>query len=589
MKMKRMLAFLLCVATVFTFVSAEVYAVDYTVTVYSWDGKETFLTVSVPAGTVVTFTADGLTLPTGEKYTYSGDKEFLGFSKYSSSSSLDFAAGMTDTVSYDRKYYIVEAEKDFGHIVRGDLIEGATSYELYEKSFDMELPADYPYYFISFAADRFNVILLKEPVLMCKVSSDRVSVSDANGKVVYGYSSISLRDAWNQTIDKYNKGDFSTSGYFLASPSDIDNVIYSNGTGYQCGSLYSFSSKEYSVTYDLLQSSDDLYFDLLTFDLSAGLHDFVVKAKGEGYYDSAFSNTVHYLGDERFDIDYDLMYASVVGADGSSAPKKVIINRPLSVQLTPMPGYLQPESVSVTMGGTELTASQYKYYPETGNLVILKVTGDVIITAQGICKVAAPVIERDSGAETGEYPLVLTFDAVENASGYSVYVDGNKTDSVVISENSGVVSVKVKADVFASGSGSRNVYVVAEPVSGYTSSDASNILSVFVSMQVATPVAASLPDLRTEEYPFVCSVTKPEHSGSLVCYVNDERCNAVRYEIDDDGKWIVYFSTSAFAGSGNYEIYFVALGETVDFVDSESSNSLTFTIRQLSTPVIWLE
>jgi hypothetical protein len=71
--------------------------------------------------------------------------------------------------------------------------------------------------------------------------------------------------------------------------------------------------------------------------------------------------------------------------------------------------------------------------------------------------------------------------------------------------------------------------------------------------------------------------------------MNGNLCGTVVYQTNASGNWIVYFPTSVFDGSGEYEVYFVAHSGSTDFVESESSNSLTVTISKLATPVIWLE
>jgi hypothetical protein len=71
--------------------------------------------------------------------------------------------------------------------------------------------------------------------------------------------------------------------------------------------------------------------------------------------------------------------------------------------------------------------------------------------------------------------------------------------------------------------------------------------------------------------------------------MNGNLCGTVVYQTNESGNWIVYFPMSVFDGSGEYEVYFVAHSGSTDFVESESSNSLTVTISKLATPVIWLE
>lgn len=593
MKFKRIIALVLCLATMFTLVSANVYAADYTVTVKSNDGTETLFTTTVPGNAVITFTSDGFSASSGENYVYNGEKDFLGFHTASGKTVVTHTAGMTYTVTGALTLYLVDVEKHLYTVV-GDAVPGATRYELYTKSFDFVLPDEYPYYLMGSKVSTVDGLTYYYVLFSKSESGLKASYSSTSGYTLYssynsgqavaGSSVISLRDAYEQALLKLQNG-----GSWTVS--SVKSFLYGNITGFSSSSGGSSISlptlNEYEVKYTLLDTSSELHFDMEQYDMDAGINEIFVKAKGEGYYDSDYSNVIEYNHVKKHAVSYECTNATIVDIDGGTAKAGVSDTRPLSVQIKPAAEYLQPDTVTVTMNGSVLT-SGYTYDSTTGNLVILSVTGDVVITAQGIRKVAAPVIERDSAAETKDYPLVLTFTSVENAVGYSVYLDGIKISAFETSTEDGIVAMKIKAENFPK-SNVYNVYVVAEPAENYTASNPSNIISATVAVQIETPVATAKPDLRTEDYPFVCEVTKPANATALTCYVNGNLCGTVNYEVADNGNWIVYFPSSVFDGSGDYEVYFVAHSGSTDYVESESSNRLTVTISKLATPVIWLE
>ena len=78
-------------------------------------------------------------------------------------------------------------------------------------------------------------------------------------------------------------------------------------------------------------------------------------------------------------------------ADGQ--PSSATENQPLQVTLTPADQYSLPEQIQVTMGGVVLTSGQeYTYDKSSGTISLAAVTGDVVITADGVAQTNAPVI-----------------------------------------------------------------------------------------------------------------------------------------------------------------------------------------------------
>ena len=630
MKFKRMVALLLIVATMFTLVSAEVYAVDVTFTVKSADGSTTLLSATVESGTTLTITSTGLELGTGETYTYNGDLEFIGFSTSANATKCMYAPGYATFIASSMILYVVE-DVDLGVTVVGDPVEGAEEYELWEIDKEIEFDETCPYYlmgevyyeiFYNSAVQRsgtfyyciassisdFNVdYQFMKPTggsyfLKYRISYSKLLYGE-NSNIFFQYATSSTLDGaisacQKATVETFNGVASDTTesiefkeigtGYGSMpslSSGSYKNVLYADGI--TCGSEY--IDIPYAVGDELIATSGEINFDLGTYNFNGDSHKLAVKATGNGYYDSDFSNEVVYKATARYALTVNASNAVVTDIDGDTAPTGVFENRPLSIKITPVSGYDYPDALTVTMGNSDLSlGSGYYFDTTTGNLVIPAVTGMVVISCDCVARAAAPVIARDIDAETNAYPIVLTFNAVANASGYSVYIDNTVTTAVETTETDGVVTVKIKAEAFSK-SASYTVHVIAEPVDGYVASRASNTVVKTVAVQIATPVATAAPDLRTEEYPFVCKVTKPDHAVSLTAYLNGNHCGALVYETDENGDWIVYVPTTVFDGSGDYEIYFVAIGESTDYVESESSNRLTFSITKLATPVIWLE
>ena len=618
MKMKRMLALLLCVATMFTLVSTEIYAADYTVTVKSNDGKTTLFATNVPRSTVLTFEKDGLSFSSGESYVYDGEQSIYGFATSASASAAEYAAGDMLTVTSALTLYVCEGAQVGGTIV-GDPVEGATSYELYEKDPGITFGEEVPYYVIfkctiyrtngevystdyyCFASALPKVYLSAE----CAMNSTKLGLHFGEEGITtcykIGTNSSSLEGAVNACLTASVRNGKYVSGDRLNASGSVEvSVLYSNGVvieKYTGSSSFKtpFEEGRYDVPYrlegeyELKGSADSIYFNLSDYVFGFGQHTLAVKAKGDGYFDSDFSNEVVYEAWLSYSLNQNIVNAQLVNLDGGNLPSVVYDSRSFSAKLVPTSGYLLPNDITVTMGGKTLTnGTGYRYYPETGAIVIPNVTSAVSITAEGVKRVVAPTIERNTELETAAYPVVLTFAKVSNASAYSVYVGGAEATAVEWIEDGNVITAKLKTEAFPI-SEAYQIYVVAQPVDGYVASNPSNVITATVAVQIATPVATAKPDLRTDEYPFVCEVTKPANATALTCYMNGNLCGTVVYQTNESGNWIVYFPMSVFDGSGEYEVYFVAHGGSTDFVESESSNSLTVTISKLATPVIWLE
>ncbi len=174
-----------------------------------------------------------------------------------------------------------------------------------------------------------------------------------------------------------------TEGEFLASWNRVDT----EGTSIVNYNLKLYDSSNRLVTEVNTQSSDTSY----TFTgISAGSYYFVVSGEdaagntGISYMDSAtFSNgyatkssTVELKW--KFDVKYSLRGVTSRGA--SSA----YLNMSFTTTISANTRYTLPESITITMGGDELSSgSDYDYSNDNGVITIYQVTDDVNISANG--------------------------------------------------------------------------------------------------------------------------------------------------------------------------------------------------------------
>ena len=319
-KMKRMLALLLCVATVFMLVSANVYAADYTITVKSNDGTKTVFTKTVPRSTVVSFTTNGFALSNGyDGYIYEEGAAFLGFHTSSGQNVVSYAAGMTHTLTGALTLYIVENE-DAAHTIVGDGVQNATGYDLYMLGGqELTLHDELPYYLLGkiqyYNKNDYSVVLKTEYFCL----NTEVPIVDwyyagttANKKEGYKFSTsyelksycLGMGDSYAEAIENCLLSEVKKSYDVVLVTYDgynqsISGIKNSTAERY-CNVEHVYNSGEkttinpYYMPDQLMSTAASLRFDLQTLNLNSGTYRFAVKAKGEGYYDSDYSNVVEY-------------------------------------------------------------------------------------------------------------------------------------------------------------------------------------------------------------------------------------------------------------------------------------------------------
>lgn len=108
--------------------------------------------------------------------------------------------------------------------------------------------------------------------------------------------------------------------------------------------------------------------------LPSGDYTFAVKATGQNFEDSEYSN--------RAPASVYTITRSLTDLTANNATERLADGTPYTVTLTPGSGKYLPEGISVTMGG-ELTQA-YSYDSYTGEVTIFGVTGNVVITAAAI-------------------------------------------------------------------------------------------------------------------------------------------------------------------------------------------------------------
>ena len=148
-------------------------------------------------------------------------------------------------------------------------------------------------------------------------------------------------------------------------------------------------------------------------------------------YTSVSANPTHYT------VSYQL---NNLTADGQ--PSSVEENQPLQVALASAQNYRLPEQIQVTMGGVVLTSGQeYTYDKSSGTIRIAAVTGDVVITADGVEQTNAPVITTATlkdGKQNEAYSDTLTATSDTPVS-WSITA-GSLPAGLALDEASGVIS-----------------------------------------------------------------------------------------------------------------------------------------------------
>ena len=127
-----------------------------------------------------------------------------------------------------------------------------------------------------------------------------------------------------------------------------------------------------NVNGQVLATVADTSFDFSI--LPSGDYTFAVKAKGQNFEDSDYSN--------RISVSVYSITRSLTDLTANNATEKLTDGASYTVTLTPVSGKYLPEDISVTMGGVSTQAYSYDSY--TGEVIIFGVIGNVVITAAAI-------------------------------------------------------------------------------------------------------------------------------------------------------------------------------------------------------------
>ena len=140
---------------------------------------------------------------------------------------------------------------------------------------------------------------------------------------------------------------------------------------------------------------------------TSGVYEISVKAE-VGAVSSARSAAVSLA---FYDVKYNENgHAALIASDGNLF---TVESSAFSGHLTPLNGYVLPESISVMMDGVQLGADRYVYDSITGELMILGVTGEVYVDFE------APAIAVPTLTLKGS---VLSWNTVPYARDYHVHV-----------------------------------------------------------------------------------------------------------------------------------------------------------------------
>ncbi|MBQ9448913.1 MAG: M60 family metallopeptidase [Acholeplasmatales bacterium] len=189
------------------------------------------------------------------------------------------------------------------------------------------------------------------------------------------------------------------------------------------------------------------------------------------------------------------------------------------------------------------------------------------VTAPEPTKISAPVITLGSNNS-------ITWNAVDHATSYEIYVNGN-TDELTVNPGDLVYYYAPKTEA-----GTYTIKVKAKTTdTDYLDSDYSNVVTYTVSAPEPTKMSAPVITLNDN----VVSWTAVEHATSYNVYINTEapvEVTATSYEIT---------KTEA----GTYTIKVKAITTNSDYLDSDNSNEVTYTVTapeptKISAPVITL-
>ena len=149
----------------------------------------------------------------------------------------------------------------------------------------------------------------------------------------------------------------------------------------------------------------------------------------------------------------------------ANVPESVEAGKPLSFTLAPEKGYGLPAAIQVTMGGQNLLAYQYAYDQETGLFLLEHVTGDVVVTAEGISGIQTFAVKAELRHMTYEGPdyvsvgktatgTLIPDDGYQLPTAISVTMGGQATENFTYDPSTGSVAVpQVTGDLMISGDG----------------------------------------------------------------------------------------------------------------------------------------
>ena len=113
----------------------------------------------------------------------------------------------------------------------------------------------------------------------------------------------------------------------------------------------------------------------------------------------------------------------------ANVPESVEAGKALSFTLAPEKGYGLPAAIQVTMGGQNLLAYQYAYDQETGLFLLEHVTGDVVVTAEGISGIQTFAVKAELRHMTYEGPDYVSIG--KTATGTLIPDDGYQLPTAI--------------------------------------------------------------------------------------------------------------------------------------------------------------
>ena len=278
------------------------------------------------------------------------------------------------------------------------------------------------------------------------VASGNINTKNGNGEA----NCIGLTSATNKTFTFSN---INTSNYSTVSL-QFDHKI-GKYTNYP---TLTISCGDFVKT---IQGSTGKYITALYNDFPIGTNltlTFTISAASGSNYSQTYLDNISFIGYNATttysdyttscttETSYSVTsYLSHVTADPANPTTVLETAEDLNLAYEPMTGWNLPATISVTMGGNPLILDdEYTWDKETGKVWIVPdngFTGDMVVTINGWQQLATPT--NLSVTDIISTSATLSWDAVENASSYTVELLGENKDPIKTFSNLNATTITI--------------------------------------------------------------------------------------------------------------------------------------------------